>query len=622
MKSYIKYSSILLMLFFLIQPLAAQKTKVRSKKGNKITVNQNTDLKLAQQYFQKGEYEKATPLFKKLYEGSPTNSYNYRNYLKCLVFQKKFDASQELIKNHFKKKKNDPSMYIDLGYVYRQQEEPKKAEEQFNKAISKIGNNANEARSMASVFNQLEEPDYVIKAYKKGRDMTGDQLAFAYELAMTYKKQGDYENMVGSYLDYVQVKPQKVQQLKNEFQGLLKMEKYKDIIQSKLYKKIQKNPDELIFPELLIWFFIQEKDFDSAFMQVKALDKRMNENGMRVFDLAQSALIENQFDASIDAYQYVIDKGIDNPMYVNAKQALVGAKMKRLEYNNEYNEEDLKVLEQDFLTMLDEFGRNEKTTGTMKRLSQLYANYIFDLDKAIAILEEIIAMPNAQKQIKARSKLDLGDYNIMKGDIWESTLFYSQVDKEFKDDILGEEARFRNAKLSYYTGDFEWAQAQLNILKASTSELISNDAIDLGVFIIDNLGMDTIPTALNMFARADLLIFQNKAEESYIILDSIETMFTGHALADDIAFRRGTIEYKKRNYEKAAEYWEKVVAEYLTDILADNAIFNLAELYERHLNQTDKAKEYYSRILIDFPSSLYTAEARKRFRRLRGDNIN
>jgi len=192
----------------------------------------------------------------------------------------------------------------------------------------------------------------------------------------------------------------------------------------------------------------------------------------------------------------------------------------------------------------------------------------------------------------------------MKGDIWESTLFYSQVDKEFKDDILGEEARFRNAKLSYYTGDFEWAQAQLNILKASTSELISNDAIDLGVFIIDNLGMDTIPTALNMFARADLLIFQNKAEESYIILDSIETMFTGHALADDIAFRRGTIEYKKRNYEKAAEYWEKVVAEYLTDILADNAIFNLAELYERHLNQTDKAKEYYSRILIDFPSSL------------------
>ena len=582
----------------------------------------NQELKLAQQYYQKGEYEKATPLYKKLYETNDKNVYYYRAYLKCLVAIKDYESSEKLIKKMKKKAKSDPSITVDMGYLYRQQDQAEKAQIEFDKAIKEMGNKTSVIRSLANTFNQMEEYKYVAKTYEKGREMMGDPNAFSYELALNYKKQGDYSKMMEAYLDYIIIQPNKEQMIKNEFQGFISMEKYRDDLMRQLYSRIQKQPDELIYPELLIWLFIQEKDFASAGIQVKALDKRLNENGMRVFDLAQSALIENQFEASIDAYQYVIDKGPGTQMYERAKMAMVGAKMKRLQQSSDFTQEDVAELEGNFLSLLDEFGRNPNTTTSMRKLSNLYAFYLFDLDKAIAVLEEVIEMPAVTKQVKARSKLDLGDYYIMKGEVWEATLYYAQVDKEFKDDILGEEARFRNAKLSYYTGDFDWSQAQLNILKASTSELISNDAIDLSVFMIDNMGLDTTTEALNKFAKADLLIFQNKVVEAYSVLDSLESIFPGHALADDILFRRGQIEYKRRDYVKASEYWEKVVADFGTDILADNAIFHLAEIYETFLEQPDKAKQYYQTILVDFPSSLFTVEARKRFRRLRGDTIN
>ena len=144
----------------------------------------------------------------------------------------------------------------------------------------------------------------------------------------------------------------------------------------------------------------------------------------------------------------------------------------------------------------------------MANLAELEALYLNDLDKAIAVLNELIQIIGVNRYILNNAKLDLGDYYLMQGGIWESTLLYSQVDKDLKEAYLGELARFKNARLSYFNGDFEWAQAQFDILKASTSKLISNDAIDLSVFITDNLGLDSIALPMELYARAELLSFQ------------------------------------------------------------------------------------------------------------------
>lgn len=209
----------------------------------------------------------------------------------------------------------------------------------------------------------------------------------------------------------------------------------------------------------------------------------------------------------------------------------------------------------------------------------------------------------------------------MNGDRWEASLLFSQVDKDFKEGQTGENARYRNAKLSYYAGDFEWAQEQFKILKGATSKLISNDAIDMSVFILDNLGMDTTEVTLQMFAQADLLAFQNKYAEAIAKLDSIKILFPEHSLDDDVLYTKAQIYRKLRKTDEMISMYNTIIEKFPTEIKADNAIYELAELYETKLNEPEKAKVLYEKIFTDYSASTFAFEARQRYRKLRGDEL-
>ena len=173
--------------------------------------------------------------------------------------------------------------------------------------------------------------------------------------------------------------------------------------------------------------------------------------------------------------------------------------------------------------------------------------------------------------------------------------------------------------MSYFQGQFDWAQAQLDVLKGSTTKLIANNAMKLSLHITDNMGLDTSATAMEMYAQAEWLIFQNKLDESYGVLDSMLIFFPGHTLSDEILYKKAEIQIKRKNYSKAAELFEEISTQYSYDILADDALFHWAELLEKELNNMDKAQQLYEKIILDYSDSIYTVEARKRFRFLRGD---
>lgn len=587
-----------------------------------IFAQNNQELQLANQYFQKGEYEKAAELYEKLYTKNARSTHYYRQYYKTLLAIKDFEKAEKLIRKQMKQRKTDVTLYVDMGMLYKNQELYDKADEEFDRALKTV--EENQVRVLASTFSNSDEYDYAIETYKKGKTLLGDPKAYAYELALAYKKKGDFEEMIGCYLDYSvsAENSSKLQTVKNALQKMVTNDDNMEELQTQLYGRIQKEPQELVYPELLIWAFIQQKDFESAYVQVTAIDRRLGESGKRVMDLAQLSATEQEYDTAIDAYEYVIAKGANNPLYISARIDLLKCRKFKITDSNDYTNEDILNLQTAYHSFLEEFGKNPTTIATIRDLGHLYAYYINDLDQAINLLEEVMDMGSANSHIIGYCKLDLGDYYLMKNEIWEATLYYSQVDKAFKDDILGEEARFKNAKLSYYHGDFEWSQAQLNVLKASTSELIANDALELSVFITDNLGLDTTLTPMQMFASADLLILQNKINAATTTLDSINRLFPAHNLDDDIMFLRADLKMREKNYVEAVTLYETILSKYGTDILADDALFALAQINEKHLDNIAQAMEYYQTLLIDFPSSLYVVEARKRYRKLRGDVIN
>jgi tetratricopeptide (TPR) repeat protein len=348
----------------------------------------------------------------------------------------------------------------------------------------------------------------------------------------------------------------------------------------------------------------------------------LGENGNRIFQLGQIAANEQDYEPAIEAFQYLIDqKGPESIYYYEAKKQLLNAKRQRLVQSPTYTRQDLLDLEAEYDQFLTGDNRNRLIAPLIMEQAELEALYLQDLPKAIALLLEVVSLPGMEQDLQSRAKLQLGDYYLMQGEIWEATLLYSQVDKLYKDDALGHEARFRNAKLSYYNGDFQWAQAQFDILKASTSKLIANDALDLSVFIMDNLGLDTSTLAMAAYADAEMLVFQNRHEDALRKLDSLVTAFPFHSLEDDVLYLKSTIYIKDREWKRAETVLKRIITEFPDEIRADNALFQLGNLYEGPLADPQQAMSMYERIFTDYSGSTFAIDARKRFRALRGDKL-
>lgn len=579
------------------------------------------DETLAASYLQNGEYDKAAELYQALWEKSNYDLAYYQPLYKSLISQKKFSDLEKVVKKQIKRYEGVQQYVVDLGYMYSQIPDAAKAKEQYDKALKDLKPNEIAVRALAGAFESYRLWDYVIATYEKGSKAIPGGIYYSIELANAYMLKGDIANSVKNYLTYIEAYPEKIQGVKNIMQTSPAGEALLGEMETQLYVKVQKAPNNEDYIDLLTWVYIQNKDFEGALTQMKALDRRKNENGFRVLNIARMAQSEGFYNDAINGYQYVVNKGVENSMYFAARTELLNCRKEKIAKDINYTQADLLALKADYQSFINDNGKGIRTAQSMKELAELFGFYLHDIDSATAICLELIALPGVQPLLKNQAKLSLGDFYLIAGDIWESTLLYSQVDKDEKDSPLGEEARFRNAKLAYYRGDFEWAQTQLSALKSSTSELISNDAINLSVFIIDNLGMDTIEIPMQMYAKAELLMYQNKNDQALGTLDTITYLFPGHALYDDIAYTKAKIFVARKEFDRAVPLLEEIIKTYKTDLKGDDATFLLAEINERHINNKDKAKELYQSIITDYNSSILVIEARKRFRVLRGDVI-
>ena len=589
-------------------------------------VKAQNDLKtlyaLARQAKTNGENKKAIDYFEELY--SKTNSESYYNELFQLYgTEKDYSAAEKIVKKRIKKFPKRTSYIVDRGHLYELQGNKKEAEKYYSEALSKTGNRPQDIKQTANKFIQYSVFSYAEKAYLKGRKSSTSKIAFRFELANIYARQGKTMEMVDEYLDILAYNRSHIQTVQNIFQRVINPDpdgSQKELLNDKLLRRIQKDPDQDVFSELLIWLYIQDKNFNGAFVQAKALDRRSGELGKRLFSLGQLSFSNQNYDVAEKSYQYITTIGDKSPYFLQAKMKLVEVLKDKITVRNDYTPKDLQQLKASYNSTIDELGKSAFTLSLLRGLAELNAYYLDSVDQGIEILENAISLIGINKQNKAETKIELADLMLLNGETWEASLLYSQVEKEFKYDRLGEIAKYKNAKIAFYTGDFYWAQAQLDVLKGSTSKLIANDALDLSLLITDNVGLDSIAEPLEMYARADLLIFKKNYSEAIVILDSIPKFFPFSSLRDDILFTKYKIAYQLRDYEEAAKHLRELLSDFPEDLLGDNALFNLAKLEEQFGN-TEKAMELFKTLLTTYPSSLFVVESRKRFRALRGDQL-
>lgn len=577
----------------------------------------NYDEFLARQFLQNGEFAKAAEYYEGLFKQNPAEYYD--DYLDILVQLKDFEKAEKVIKTLYKNSGNNPVYLLDLGDLYLKQNKDADAEKQFNKTIKELKQDRYLIGQIAMKFIQLKQLDFAQRTYEKGKELLKDKNAYNLEIAHLFFLKNDLTGMINAYLNEAPYQANNLTLIENGLQKAMTDEKSKDALEKELLKRTQSAKNDFVYQDLLVWLYMQRNDFDGAILQAKSLDLLRGEDGENVLRIAKTAAIQKDFDAAIKGYQYVIDKGARFPWFVNANLEIINVKRDKIVNSPNYTKAQLLSLKQSYQDFIKSYNSEYTAINATLELAQLEALYLHEIDTAITMLTPITENSRVAKDLLAKAKLYLGDFYLIDEQPWESLLLYTQVEKAEKGNPLGEEAKFRNAKLAYYKGDFEWAQTQLKIIKASTTELISNDAIDLSVFILDNLNTDDTDFALLKFSKADLLRYQNKLADAEDTLNDILKNYPSTALQDDILYLKYKIEKDKQQYDKAASYLQKIVDEYGTDILADNALFYLGDLYQIYLKDDEKAKEYYEKIILDYKDSTFSIEARKRYRKLRGD---
>jgi len=578
---------------------------------------QENDLQLAHQYAQTGELQKANDIYQHLYKTD--NETYYSIYVDNLISLKKFDEAESITKKLARKHPEENQYNITLGKIYTEQGHPEKANAVYDALLQKLPANPVAISSLATQFYQAENFDYAIKILQQGRRKLHNDQLFAMELISLYRYKRDKNGLTEEYLNFLPANPVFITQAENTLATLYDGEADYDILRIALLKHLQKDPQQIVYSSLLTWQYLQQKEYDQALNQALALSRRLNDKGNDIYELSQTLAANEAYDAAIRGYEYLLTKNTrTDDLYIPAKIELVNTKSLKIT-SGKYVHADLLGLEKDYTDLITEFGHTNSTAFAMQKLANLQAFKLHKLNEAQHLLEQAVTIQNLRPQLLAGCKLDLGDVYLMNNQPWEATLTYSQVEKAYTGTPMAQDANYRNAKLSYYTGDFKYAKSQLNVLKAATSQLIANDALNLSLLIGDNLVVDTAGNALKIYARADLLIFKEEPEKALVTLDSIDKKFPNNSLKDDILMARARILLQQKNYADAIIPLKQIASEHQTDLWADDAIYMLGTIYEDHLNEKETAKAYFQKIITDYPGSIWIGNARKHFRLLRGD---
>ena len=592
----------------------------QSKSNQSAQSQRQINDKLARNFFNNKEYDKAADLYQQLYVDY-RYYYYFSQYIECLIFLERFDEAEKDLKS-FIKNDNTTNKWrsnVSLAYVLFRDNEKDKSDKILKKLINELPADKNVFIQVANEMRAKDFNEFAIMLYDRGSAISSMDYKFFMEKALAYQSMMDFGKATENYLLQLEEKPDDYEVVKSRMSYMLRYNVDDSVIDDMrfaLLKKAQENRDNENFAELLVWFALQMKDYEIALDQEIALDRRFDDREYDVIYLAKIARDNEQYDIAIRAYDYLIKKSTEGVYYEDAVVGMTEVQYQKVESSfyedskTEFYSEFEKRIEKECL----ELGVSDKTIPILVIRAEILASRLNEIEKSIEILNDALPL-NISRLNKAKIKMKLADIYLFKEEVWEATLLYSQVDKSMKEEPIGHEARFKNAQLRYYIGEFDWALSVLNILKSATSKLIANDAMTLSLVISDNLEYDTI--ALQRLAKADFYIYQKRYELANQMLDSINIYNPNEVSMPYLLMRKAHVAMENNDYEMADSLYKRVYQGYADSYMADDALMKDAILLEKTLDKKEEALECYAKLIDEYASSVYVAQARNAYRRIR-----
>jgi tetratricopeptide (TPR) repeat protein len=572
---------------------------------------------LARNYLDQGDYEKAASIFGNLHKKNPGQQNWLLGYVETLQAMGKTEDAERVLKTYLTEIGEYPNIQIELGYVYQKQSDTIKAQEYYQRAIAQVKARPGFSYSVGNVFQKYGLLDLAVQTYETAQEIE-PRSNNTIQLARIYGEQSNYLKMFENYVDLISKNTSYFQILNRNFTQYITEDGNNPAnvaLRRVLLQRSQKNP-ELIFNQMLSWLFVQQEDYAKAFAQEKAIYQRQELKSLsRIIDLALISKEENELTSAEEMLYFSVEKASSQRELLSAERELLLVKQLMMASSDE-----IEAIEEAYASFIKKIGRSRDSFLIQKDFVEFFAYQKRNVSKALLQIELIDKQDLYQQQI-AELKLLQADLMVQDSKFNQALLLYTQVEKITPNTDIAREARFKVAKTSYYTGDFDWALTQLKVLKSSASQLTANDAMELALLIKDNSQEDTLRTDLKLVAKADLLLFQNQPIQALTILEGVLEDHQSPSIVDEVLFRIAKVHLANQDVEKALPYLQQIVDKHGDEILADNANFLLGTLYMDELKAPDQAKSYFETLIFNHPDSLYFVDARKRFRMLRGDQI-
>jgi len=578
--------------------------------------------RLALQYYQNQQYEKAAALYRQLYDEKPKRYY-YAYLLNCLAVMKEYKQAEKLIRKQKKVRPGDFRLDVDQAYILKLEGNESKAEKIIKGITGNLPADKNKIIQIASALQAKGFYDEALKVYETARNTPSLNYSYDLEMANAYQYTRDFDKMFDAYLNYLNGHPQDMQRIKNRFQMLLNNdveENLSKILKTELLQKAQSEPNNAVYADLLMWYAMQAKDFELAYRQARAIDRRFKDQEIQMLEVADVALDNKKYDLAAKAYAYIKDKGEKTPFYAEAYTGYFEALVKQAEANPATTEKEYEELYKTGEEALKKLGLNFESVDIAANLAHIMAFQLGRYDEALDLLNKAIAIPQAGKEKQAEMKLMMADILLFKQKVWDATLLYSQVESDMKNEPVGHEAKYRNARLFYYIGEYPWAETKLDILKGATSKLIANDALELSLFIKDILEDDTTGATLRLFGKADLLLYRGKYDSAMMWLDSVAASPKGINTYQYYLYKKATALESEQKYAAADSVYNLLITQYPQSIKTDNALFRRAEINRLYLDNKEEALKLYMILMRNYPDSIYAGEARIIYREMKKGN--
>lgn len=582
---------------------------------------------LARNYADQGQYEKAVISYEKALKRQRGNSVLIAGLAKSHQQLEQYAAAEKVLLDNLKTTRDKGFLYVELGYNYQLQQQDSLAGSYYDRVIAGIESNTMNAYRAARSFQEHSLLEEAVRAYEAAM-LNNPNANYSVQLAKLYGELGEVEKMFNAYLDLINKSGNYVQAAQRNFSVYVNDDPLNEanvIFRKTLLKRLQKEQN-VLYNELLSWLFIQQKEYNKAFAQEKAIYRRTDGSYEGLVNLADIAIEEKALDDATAILEFIKEYVVNEDVIVESEQKLI-----QIDITKATTLEAQESIKSRFETLLERYGMFEFIVPIQIDYAHFIAFNMERPDEAIAYLKKTIKRPRGRFD-EARLKMELADILVLKEKFNQALIYYSQIQNSIKNNVISQEARFKVAKTSYYKADFDWAEAQLNVLKAGATQLIANDALELLLVIRDNSMEDSLQSALKKYATADLLAYQNKSEDAIALYDDILEKHKGEKIEDEALLSQAKLleiisgdcapACSQGRFAKAEKNYLTIIEYYSDGVLADDAYYRLARLYEGPLNQPDKAKDNYERIIFDLADSIYYVEAQKRFRNLRGDAIN